>query len=123
MSKIKYSELKDFNEVGDYDFYGIVFDATLPSREDDNLSSNFVCALKILGPGHNWLTHPNTFQDEVIHIIVKSSSIELVPHIMTVGSIIRVNKGLYRPKKRKNIYLNLTNISKIKSSWIVFDSK
>lgn len=122
MSKTKYTELKDFNETTDYDFYGIIYDSTFPTREDDTDTSNFICAIKILGPGLNWLTHPTSFQEEAIHIIIKSNNVENLPHPKSVGNIIRIHRGVYRPKKRKNIYLNFNN-NIMKSSWVLFNSK
>lgn len=120
-NKIRYTDLKDFNNIGDYDFYGIVYDATYPSIDERNI--NYICAVKLIGPRINWLTNPENLLDETINVIIKSNNIKEIPIFSQIGVIMRVHRGVYRPKKRKNVYLNLTNIVKIKSSWVLFESK
>lgn len=121
--KSRYTDLKDFNDVGDYDFYGIVYDATFPTKENDKGSTNYISAVKLIAPGLNWITHPESLLDETINVIFKSNNPKELPVITDVGCIMRIHRGVYRPKKRKNVYLNLTNISKIKSAWVLFESK
>lgn len=123
MNNSRYTDLDKIKQNGDYDFYGIIYDATYPTKENDSDNANYICAIKVLGPGSNWITNPDTFQQETIYIIIKSNSIDYLPHIRSIGNIIRIHRGIFRPKNRKNIYLNLTNISMLKSSWVVFSCK
>ena len=123
MEKSRYTSLNNIKSNGDYDFYGIVYDATFPTKDNDTEDANYICAIKVLGPGLNWLTNPENFQEETIHIIIKSFSIDYLPHIRSIGNIIRIHRGIFKPKKRKNVYLNLTNISMLKSSWVIFSCK
>ena len=119
--KIKYTKLNDITNPQDYNFYGIIIDATYPSIDE---KGNYLTAIKVISQESNFLMKNNeksSFQDCVIHIIIKSSSKEDTPYINKVGDIIRIHNGVYRHKTRRNIYLNLTSISKLKSSWLVFD--
>ncbi len=120
---MSYTSLSNIKEQGNYSFYGIVYDASLPVKENiDDEKSDYLCVIKLLSPDQNFQIDEN-FNDNAIHVIVKSNSIDNMPHIKSIGSIIRINNGVYRPKKRRNVYLNLTNISKIKSGWIIFETK
>ena len=115
----KYTDFMDIKEEKDYNLYGIIFDSTYPTKENEH-DSNYIVAIKILSPEYNWI-NINNFQDNTFHVILKSTNKEDTPFINKVGDIIRIQRGIYRQKKRKNIYLSITNISKIKSSWAIFD--
>ncbi len=120
-SLIKYTDLKDIIDNGDYSFYGIIYDATFPTKDEE--SKSYVCSIKLIAPGLNWLTDPENLVNECINVIVKSNNLNEIPVISEIGSILRVHRGVYRFKKRKNVYLNMSNIFNIKSSWVVFESK
>lgn len=115
----KYTDFKDIKDEKDYNLYGIIFDSTYPTKENEH-DSNFIVAIKVLSPEYNWI-NINDFQDNTFHVILKSTNKEDTPFINKVGDIIRIQRGIFRQKKRKNIYLSITNISKIKSSWALFD--
>lgn len=141
-TKYKYSNVKDLTTIsGDYNFYGIIYDATFPSV--DETPNTYVCTVKVIDSDVNCLTFPNSLNDEVVNVIIKSNSKENLPYIHNIGDIIRIHRGYYvsgfkisyiyyiyfllfdlfifqKPKKKKNVYLNLTNISKLKASWCIF---
>lgn len=90
--KYEYSNIKSFSNQGDYNFYGIIFDATFPLQED---SCTYTCTLKIVDPEMNWLNSPENFQDQVTNLVIKSSSVEALPFIHRIGDIIRVHRAVY----------------------------
>ena len=118
----RYVDLLNLKEQSENDFYGVVYDATFPSREDDKETSPYIQAIKLIGPGLNWSTNPEDLNDEAINVIIKSTNFKEFPLISEVGMIIRIHRGVYKPKKRKNVYLNLSTITKIRSSWLLFDN-
>jgi hypothetical protein len=91
-TKYKYTPIKDMNETDNYNFYGVIYDATFPTIEDT--PNDYVCIIKIVDTETNLLT------GDVLTLVIKSSSKDNLPFIHNVGDIIRVHRGLYV----KNIY-------------------
>ena len=90
--RYEYSNIKSFSNQGDYNFYGIIYDATFPVQED---SCTYTCNLKIVDPEMNLLTNPEDFNEQVINLVVKSSSIDALPFIHKIGDIVRVHRAVY----------------------------
>jgi hypothetical protein len=99
--RYEYSNIKSFSNQGDYNFYGIIYDATFPIQED---SCTYTCNLKIVDPEMNLLTNPENFNDQVINLIIKSSHVDSLPFIHRIGDIIRVHRAVY-VNNFKKIYL------------------
>ena len=127
--RYKYTTFDELKEQGEYNFYGIIYDASFPLEE--NLASEsdkkknvskFSCILKLIDQSTNCLTHPNNFNDNVIYLIIKSSEKDNIPYVHHIGDIIRVHRGLYAPKKKRNVYLNVCKDNKIKGSWCLYSS-
>jgi hypothetical protein len=102
-TKYKYTSIKDMNESENYNFYGVVYDATFPTTEDT--PNDYVCIIKVIDTETNCLT---ALDDGVLTLVIKSNSKENLPFIHSVGDIIRVHRGLYvkilliqRNQKRK----------------------
>ena len=94
MSKQKiYTRLKEINLTGDYNFYGVIIDATFPVFEDkENL---YHCTIKVIDLDKNCLFYLNSYGKKIFNLIVKSSEKENLPYIHAVGDIIRVHQGVY----------------------------
>lgn len=90
--KYDYSNIKNFSNQGDYNFYGIIYDATFPIQEDHN---TFTCSLKIIDPEVNLLANTEDFNEQVVNVVIKSSSIDALPFIHRIGDIIRIHRGVY----------------------------
>jgi hypothetical protein len=45
-----------------------------------------------------------------------------MPYVHHIGDIIRVHRGLYAPKKKRNVYLNVCKDNKVKGSWCLYSS-
>ena len=90
--RYEYSNIKSFSNQGDYNFYGIIYDATFPIQED---STTYTCSIKIVDPEMNLLTNPKDFNEQVINLVVKSSSIDALPFIHKIGDIIRVHRAVF----------------------------
>ncbi len=91
--KYKYSLINEMKSDGDYNFYGIIYDASFPLQEE--APNSYICYLKIFDPTVNCLSNPNDINDELIHLIIKSNCKENLPFIHTVGDIIRVHRGVF----------------------------
>jgi hypothetical protein len=91
--KYKYNSIKELEKPGDYNFYGIIYDATFPLFEENE--NGYQCTLKIIDPDVNCLTFPNNLNDNLIYLIVKSSEKENLPYVHAIGDIIRVHRGVY----------------------------
>ena len=115
----KYSTFDELIEQGEYNFYGIIYDASFPQEESN---SSYTCIIKLIDQTTNCLTNPNDFNDKVIYLIIKSKDKENMPYVHNIGDIIRVQKGFYSPKKKRNIYLNLTKDNKFKGNWCLYHS-
>jgi hypothetical protein len=52
LKKIKYTLLKDIEEPGEYNCYGIIYDASFPQylekKEKDNNTLNYGCTIKLI---------------------------------------------------------------------------
>lgn len=134
--KYTYTTFNNLKE-GDVYFYGIIYDATYPTKIEDtgeNFNDNsqiptviqereylYECTIKLIDTDVNCITQPNNFNDHVINLIIKSNSPESVPYIHSVGDIIRVHRGFYRHKKRRNVYLKIFNNRNTRASWCIFD--
>lgn len=132
----RYKDLDQLIEEEENNFYGIIYDATYPSKEtvkidklNDKINKKsknipkYIAVIKLISPKLNWITNPENLNEESIHVIFKSNNLKEFPQLSDIGSIIRIHRGVFRPKKRKNVYLNLANVYKIRSSWVIFASK
>ena len=91
--KYKYHSIKEFNLPADYNFYGVIYDATFPVYEEkENL---YHCTIKVIDMDVNCQTYPSNLSEHLINLIVKSSEKENLPYIHSVGDIIRVHRGVY----------------------------
>ena len=77
-----------------YNFYGVIIDATYPNPEDNN-PNEFVCSLKLIDQSINAKSNQTNFDDAVINVIIKSNSKENLPYVTAVGDIFRVHRGFY----------------------------
>ena len=122
--KYKYATFDELKEQGEYNFYGMIYDASFPAEETQNdskkNSSKYVCVLKLIDQSTNCLSNPSNFNDNIIYLVVKSSEKENVPFVHRIGDIIRVHSGLYAPKHRRTVYLNVLKDNKLKGSWAIF---
>jgi hypothetical protein len=118
-TKFRYATLKELINVGDYNFYAIIYDATLPAQ--DKNPNQYVCSIKVIDKEINRLNNPNSLQNEIVTIIIKSNSKDNLPYIHRFGDIIRIQRGNFMSNK-KIVYLNLTS-QNIKSTWTIFPSK
>ena len=116
--KYKYTTFDNLIEQGEYNFYAVILDATFPLEEAS--SSKYSCTLKLIDQTTNCLTHPNNFNDNIIYLTIKSTEKENIPYIHHIGDIIRVHRGFYSPKSKRNVYLNVCKDNKIKGSWCIY---
>ena len=112
----KYSTFDELIEQGEYNFYGIIYDASFPQPEEHTYS----CILKLIDQTTNCLTNPNDFNEKIIYLIIKSNERENVPYVHHIGDIIRINHGFYSPKKKRNIYLNIPKGNTKKGAWSLY---
>ena len=128
--KYKYTPFDDMKEQGEYNFYGIIYDASFP-KEEDNFAilpgtkeplPKYSCVLKLIDQTTNCLTNPANFNENVIILIVQANEKENLPYVHQIGDIIRVHRGLYTPKAKRNVYLNLLKGNQFKGSWCIFSS-
>ena len=127
--KYIYTTFDQLKEQGEYNFYGIIYDASFPN-EDNYLSesdkkknsSKFTCILKLIDQTTNCLTHQNNFSENIIYLIIKSSEKENIPYIHHIGDIIRIHRGFYSPKKKRNVYLNVCKDNKARGSWCLYST-
>ena len=125
----KYSTFDELIEQGEYNFFGIIYDASFP-QEEPNLNNNspknniskYSCILKLIDQTTNCLTNPNDFNDKIIYLIIKSNERENIPFVHNIGDIIRIQRGFYSPKKKRNIYLNVSKDNKLKGNWCLYHS-
>ena len=122
--KYKYSTFDELREQGEYNFYGMIYDASFPEEEIQNdskkSSSKYVCVLKLIDQSTNCLSNPSNFNDSIIYLVIKANEKENVPFVHHIGDIIRVHSGLYAPKHRRTVYLNVLKDNKLKGSWAIF---
>jgi hypothetical protein len=128
--KYKYTLFVDMKEQGEYNFYGIIYDATFP-KEEDNYAilpgtkeplPKYSCILKLIDQSTNCLTNPINFNENVITLIIQANERENIPYVHQIGDIIRVHRGLYAPKSKRNVYLNLLKGNQFKGSWCIFSA-
>ena len=106
--------LEDLLTENTYNFYGIIYDASFPTLEEDNFYS---VTLKLIDPSLNCRTTPNDINSSIITLVIKSNMKECIPYIHKIGDIICIFNGEFFPSK-KTVYLILTN--KKNSSWTLF---
>ena len=128
--KYKYTTFDALKEQGEYNFYGIIYDATFP-KEEENFAilpgtkeplPKYSCILKLIDQTTNCLTNPINFNENVIYLIVQANERENIPYVHQIGDIIRVHRGLYAPKAKRNVYLNLLKGNQFKGSWCIFSA-
>ena len=125
-NKYRYSTFNEMTKPSDYNFYGIIYDASFPLLEDkqdqnsQNSQSRYECTIKLIDKDINCLNNPKDLNDNVINLIIKSTNKEPMPYIHSIGDIIRVHRGNYVHKKKRNVYLHLSNQKNARSSWVIF---
>ena len=127
--KYKYTSFDELKEQGEYNFFAIIYDASFPQEENSTSESDkkknsvkYFCILKLIDHTTNCLTNPNNFNENVIYLIIKSTEKENIPYVHNIGDIIRVHRGFYAPKKKRNIYVNVCKDNKIKGSWCLYSA-
>ena len=127
--KYKYTTFDELKEQGEYNFFAIIYDASFPQEENFISESDkkknvtkYFCILKLIDQTTNCLTNPNNFNENVIYLIIKSTEKENIPYVHNIGDIIRVHRGFYAPKKKRNIYVNVCKDNKIKGSWCLYSA-
>ena len=118
--KYKYSIFSDLIEQGEYNFYGVIYDASFPLEETN--TGKYSCTIKLIDQSTNCLSNPKDFNENIIYLTIKSSDKDNIPYIHHIGDIIRVHKGFYSPKKKRNVYLNVCKDNKMKGSWCLFSA-
>jgi hypothetical protein len=94
-TKYEYSHLKEITVQNEqYNFYGVILDATYPNPEEDN-PNEYICSLKLIDDTLNPKLNQQNFDDEVINVIIKSNSKENLPYIHSAGEIFRVHRGFF----------------------------
>ena len=126
--KYIYTTFDELKEQGEYNFFGIIYDASFPQEENSSESdkkknsSKYTCILKLIDQTTNCLTHQNNFSENIIYLIIKSSEKENIPYVHHIGDIIRIHRGFYSPKQKRNVYLNVCKDNKIKGSWCLYST-
>ena len=71
-SKYKYSTFNEMVNPGDYNFYGIIYDASFPlleEKQNDNVSSanptRYECTIKLIDKDVNCLTNEKDLNDHL----------------------------------------------------------
>jgi len=113
----KYSTFDELIEQGEYNFFGIIYDASFPTEDP---LSKYTCILKLIDQTTNCLTNPSDFSEHIIYLIIKSSERENIPFVHHIGDIIRIRRGFYSPKQKRNVYLNIAKDNINKGSWCLF---
>ena len=114
----KYSTFNELIEQGEYNFLGIIYDASFPQQEEN--TQKYSCVLKLIDQTTNCLTNPNDFSENIIYLIIKSNERENIPFVHHIGDIIRVHRGFYSPKSKRNIYLNVAKDNQMKGAWCLY---
>ena len=92
-STYKYTSIKDIATIDNYNFYGVIYDASYPTN--DVTPNDYICIVKLIDTETNCLTCSNNLQDELVTLIIKSNSKENLPFIHNVGDIMRIHRGHY----------------------------
>ena len=116
--KYKYTTFDNLIEQGEYNFFAVIYDSSFPLEEAT--TSKYSCTLKLIDQTTNCLTNPNNFNDNIIYLTIKSSDKENIPYIHHIGDIIRVHRGFYSPKNKRNVYLNVCKDNKTNGSWCIY---
>ena len=128
--KYAYTTFDEMKEQGEYNFYGIIYDASFP-KEEENYAllpgakaplPKYSVVLKLLDQNTNCLTHPNNLAENLITLIIQVNERENIPYVHQIGDIIRVHRGMYTPKQKRNVYLNLLKGNQFKGSWCIFSA-
>ena len=123
---IKYTPFNEMKEPGEYNCYGIIYDASFPQIQEQSQQggSKYECTIKLIDQYINLINCSDltSFNNNIITLIIKSQFKEKIPYIHTIGDIIRIHSGIYSHKNKKNIYLTITNNSKGSSTpnWCIF---
>ena len=126
--KYAYTTFDQMKEQGEYNFYGIIYDASFP-KEEENYAllpgakaplPKYSVVLKLLDQSTNCLTHPKNLAENLITLIIQVNERENIPYVHQIGDIIRVHRGMYIPKQKRNVYLNLLKGNQFKGSWCIF---
>ena len=81
---------------------------------------NLASEISIHAPA--WGATENNFIENIIYLIIKSSEKENIPYIHHIGDIIRIHRGFYSPKKKRNVYLNVCKDNKARGSWCLYST-
>ena len=123
---IKYTPFNEMIEPGEYNCFGIIYDASFPQNQDQSQGggTKYECILKLIDQHINFIncSDSSSFNNNIITLIIKSQFQEKIPYIHTIGDIIRINSGIYSHKNKKNIYLTITNNPKNSPNpnWCIF---
>lgn len=133
--KFKYKSIEEIKSPGEYNFYGIIYDASLPTEEelpseDDEIVPIFkyTCEIKIIDQTTNFLVDSKIFKN-MVNLTITTDHKDYIPFITKIGEVIRVHHGIYNPKKNKKekneedgkkIQLTLTKKTKYKGNWCIF---
>jgi hypothetical protein len=123
---IKYTKLSELSEPGEYNCYGIIYDASFPQIQEQSQqgASKYECTIKLIDENINFLNcaDVSTFNNNIITLIIKSQFKEKIPYIHTIGDIIRIHSGIYSHKNKKNIYVQIATTTKgqTNASWCIF---
>ena len=127
--KYTYTTFDELKVQGEYNFYGVIYDASFPQEENSPLESDkkkkaskYFCILKLIDQTTNCLTHQNNFNENIIYLIIKASEKENIPYVHHIGDIVRVHRGFYAPKAKRNVYVNVCKDNKIKGSWCIYST-
>lgn len=92
---VDYRSIKDLSETkqNDNNFYAVIYDATFPTQ--DTTPNNYICMVKVIDYDVNCLSYPNSLNENLLNIIIKSNCKENLPNIHNVGDILRIQKGIY----------------------------
>ena len=79
--KYKYTSFDEMKEQGEYNFYGIIYDASFP-KEEENYAilpgtkeplPKYSCVLKLLDQSTNCLTNPANFNENLQHPLSRNN--------------------------------------------------
>ncbi|MCQ2821381.1 MAG: hypothetical protein MJ252_29320 [archaeon] len=127
--KYEYASLSDLIENRDNNFYGIIYDASYPTVDEKTLPGSgigqncqiqYECTVKLIDQGINPITNKDNLNDNIINVVIKSNSRDRIPYIHAIGDIMRVHRGIYSKKKKKNVYINLNYTKGVMAAWTIF---
>ena len=126
--KYLYTNFERMIKQGEYNFYGIIYDfpkeeknyALLPGAQEPLPKNSLI--IKLIDQSVNCLTHQNNLVENLITLIIQVNEKENIPYVHQIGDIIRVHRGMYIPKQKRNVYLNLLKGNQFKGSWCIFSA-